>query len=190
MCADPALSSLDERLAATYREAIKAFGGTSPEDSKAGAAVKADQRAWLAARNACAADAACLRTAYERRLAVLGFRPDPAAPAATDRFVGRYDHRGFMEVSILGLRDGQAAVHLTGAHPGDGRWVCGFEGIGRPDAQGRLVVGAPDSDGNGLIILAKGDGGIQVPEIDVNLAASGNWCGAGGWFVLEYARKR
>lgn len=189
ICADPALSALDERLAAAYREAVKAFDDTPSGNSKSGAAVKADQRAWLGDRNACAADAACLRAAYERRLAVLGFRPDPAAPAATDRFVGRYGFEDSMNLAILALRNGSAAVRLSGDDPVSGRWTCDFEGIGKPDAQGRLVVGTPDAQGNGLVLVFKGKNVLTVPETDETRAAKENWCGVHGWLALDYTRK-
>lgn len=190
ICADPALSALDERLAAAYRTAFKVFDDTAAGNSKSGAAVKADQRAWLGDRNACAADAACLRTAYERRLAVLGFRPDPAAPAATDRFVGRYGFEDSMELAILALRDGSAAVRLSGADPVSGRWTCDFEGIGKPDAQGRLVVGTPGAEGNGLVLVFKNRNTLMVPDTDETRAAKENWCGVHGWLALDYTRKR
>lgn len=190
ICADPALSALDERLAAAYRAVVKAFDDTPSGNSKSGGAVKADQRAWLGERNACAADAACLRTAYERRLAVLGFRPDPAAPTATDRFVGRYGFEDSMELAILALRDGSAAVRLSGADPVSGRWTCDFEGIGKLEGTGRLVVRTPGAEGNGLVLVLKGKNGLTVPDTDESRAAQDNWCGVHGRLALDYTRKR
>jgi len=78
VCADVALSKLDGELAAEYQAAkLRADRPT---------ALKAEQQAWLAKRNACK-DLACLRAAYEGRLAELRERerhrfPDLASASA------------------------------------------------------------------------------------------------------------
>jgi len=73
ICADKALSGLDETLAETY--AWDAEGeGASPR-------AKAAQKAWLAQRNACA-DAACVRRQYEQRLSELSCKSDRMGGAA------------------------------------------------------------------------------------------------------------
>lgn len=188
ICADPALSRLDERLAGAYRAALEKLSGSSPEEGKAQTALKADQRAWLAERNACGADAACLRTAQERRLAVLTFHPDPGAPSPADRFVGVFEHEGMMTLAVLRLRNGQVAVSVSGAEPTSGRWVCDFSGLGTVGGDGTLAVGTPDAEGNGLIIKAGGKTGLGIPDVEANRAASGYWCGMGGSFILSYRR--
>ncbi|WP_109116875.1 lysozyme inhibitor LprI family protein [Azospirillum sp. TSO22-1] len=187
ICADAAVSALDERLAKGFKDAVQRLGANT--DGAVQAALKADQKAWLAERNACGADAACLRGQYERRVAVLGFKPDPGAPSPADPFVGRFDHGGFLEVAALRLRDGTLAVNIFGAEPTAGRWICGFEGIGRPGADGALVVGTPDADGNG-VVLQRTAGGVRIADSDANRAASGNWCGMNGSFLFDYARMK
>lgn len=63
ICADTALSSLDEKLAASYRQALeKTHGDKEP--------LREGQRLWLAERNRCA-DVPCLKTEYDVRLAEL-----------------------------------------------------------------------------------------------------------------------
>ncbi|CAO3381157.1 lysozyme inhibitor LprI family protein [Azospirillum argentinense] len=189
ICADPALSALDERLAATYRAALERLSGANPEEGSAGAAVKADQRAWLRDRDSCRADAACLRRAYDGRAAVLSFRSDPTAPPSpAARYVGRFDHDGFIGIAAVALRDGTVAVSVSGAEPTAGRWVCDFSGIGRLDEQGRLIVGTPDAEGGGLILVAAKDGGVVIPDLEPNRAASGYWCGHNGSFLWSYRR--
>lgn len=188
ICADPALSALDERLSASYRAALDRLSGASPEEGVAGAAVKADQRAWLRERDACGADAPCLRRAYEGRGAVLSFRTDPAASPPAERYVGRFDHKGFISIAALALRDGTVAVNVSGAEPTAGRWVCDFSGIGRLDDAGRLAVGTPDPEGGGLILVAEEGGGIAIPDLEPNRAASGFWCGHNGSFIGSYRR--
>lgn len=188
ICADQGLSKLDERLAAAYRSALNQLSGSSPEEGKAQAALKADQRAWLGERNGCGGDVSCLRAVQERRLAVLSFQPDPAAPSPADSFVGRFDHRGVMTLAVLPLRDGRVAVSLSGAEPTSGRWVCDFSEVGRVGSDGRLTVGTPGAEGNGLVIESKGEAGLDIPDTEANRAASGNWCGMGGNVVLPYRR--
>lgn len=189
ICADQGLSVLDERLAATYRKAMDLLGGASPEEGPARAAVKADQRAWLADRNACGGDSSCLRTAYERRLAVLSFRPDPGAPGPADRYVGTFDHGGFMGISAIALRDGGVAVSVSGAEPSSARWVCDFSGVGRLNGSGALVVGTPNDEGDGLILVG-GDGKtVTIPDHPANHAAGSTWCGMNGSFAFSYRRK-
>ncbi len=200
ICVDQGLSKLDERVAAAYRDALALLSGSSPEEARAQIALKADQRGWLGERNACGADLSCLRAAHERRVAVLTFHPDPGGasnasrPAdwPADRYVGRFDHDGFMSIAALALRNGQLAVSVSGAEPSAGRWVCDFSGIGQVDGKGRLIVGTPDAAGNGLILEARGSTtdktGIDIPDNEPNRAASGNWCGMNGSFILSYTR--
>ncbi len=63
ICADPALSALDDQLTAAYKAALAA----APSGREA---VKADQRAWLITRDACPDDA-CLKDSYADRTRVL-----------------------------------------------------------------------------------------------------------------------
>jgi len=63
ICADPALSRLDEQLADEYRAAILR-GGPTP-------ALKSAQLAWLKKSRGACADGKCLRAAYETRIAQL-----------------------------------------------------------------------------------------------------------------------
>ncbi|MCW2238951.1 lysozyme inhibitor LprI family protein [Azospirillum canadense] len=189
ICADPGLSKLDEQLSAAYRAALNQLSGSSPEEGQAQTVLKADQRAWLGERNACGGDQACLKTAQERRLAVLSFHPAPGAPSPVDAFAGVFEYKGVMTLAILPLRNGQAAVSISGAEPTSGRWVCDFSGVGQVKGDGRLTVGTPDADGNGVVIETRGTSGLEIPDNDANQAVSTNWCGAGGSFVLPYRRK-
>lgn len=70
ICADGAVSKLDEQLDAVYTELRKASNDEGRE--------KATQLAWLKTRNACV-DLACLRRAYESRITALQARM-PVAP--------------------------------------------------------------------------------------------------------------
>lgn len=65
ICSDVALARLDRDLANAYRwSLVFALDG---DDN----AIRAAQRAWIRARNACAGDIGCLRNAYQERLKAL-----------------------------------------------------------------------------------------------------------------------
>ncbi len=193
ICADQPLSKLDERVSAAYREALKLLSGNSPEEGEGGAAVKAEQRVWLGERNACGADLACLRSTHERRLKRLGFAPDPATPTPADRYLGKFSDQdgngGVIGFVALGLRNGKVAFNINGAEPTAGRWICDFSGIGSVDAGGRLIVGNPGAEGNGLILEAKGTT-VAIVDNEANRAASSNWCGMNGSFLGSYRRRK
>ena len=74
VCANPALSDLDEYLGRYYAVALEALGDGA-------SCLKADQRNWLkTVRNPCGGDGACLSAAYLSRLATLdGLQPGASA---------------------------------------------------------------------------------------------------------------
>ena len=63
ICSDAALSDLDGRLATTYRRALAL--APNPESQRT------EQRSWLATERKKCTDVACLKQAYQKRLAVL-----------------------------------------------------------------------------------------------------------------------
>ncbi len=79
ICASPDLAAFDRQLADAYSAALT---GASPEDA---AAIKAAQRQWLAERESCGADDACMTAAYRRRLAVLTAPPPSVADLESSR---------------------------------------------------------------------------------------------------------
>jgi uncharacterized protein len=188
ICADKGLSALDSKLAKAYKAALQELSGNSPEETDAVRAVKADQRAWLRDRNACGDDRTCLQDAHQRRIAVISFQPDPGHPSPADRFLGRYRDGDHFFVSIMGLRDGRVAFNAAGSEPTSARWLCDFSGTGEATPDGRLIVGAPGPDGEGLILIGKKNG-IEIPDTEENQAA-GTYCGHGGSFVSDYERAK
>ena len=74
VCADPALSNLDEYLGHYYGAALVELGDGA-------SCLKADQRNWVkTTRNACGGKTACLITVYLARLATLdGLQPGASA---------------------------------------------------------------------------------------------------------------
>lgn len=146
ICADAALSALDERLAQAYQAALGRAGLRR-------AAVVAWQRDWLLAGDVarCDGDRICLQSAYTDRNALLK-RVAPASapesawsgrwrkPAAGARTAGDMDD----ELLLVGLSGGEIAV------AGAASWVSGatansgeMRGIARvADGQARFDDGA------------------------------------------------
>jgi len=75
ICSDDALAALDRTLAAAYTRMLDRF----PAGEKS--TLVAVQRAWVARRDACRTDRACIRAAYEARMRQL--HGGASAPAAT-----------------------------------------------------------------------------------------------------------
>ncbi|MHB1281157.1 MAG: pesticin C-terminus-like muramidase [Acidithiobacillus sp.] len=70
ICGDKKLLLLDRDLTVVYNEFIKVFSDTGHYTYLV-TETKIAQKKWLQGRNACGADAACVKAAYEERLAVL-----------------------------------------------------------------------------------------------------------------------
>jgi len=118
ICSDVELSGLDEQLADSYQQALAAAAN--------GAALKAEQKAWLkSTRNPCK-DIACLRQAYVNRIADLDGGV-AAAPKANDIFgeYERYDNgkpaKDSATIIVKEEKDGR--IHVQG----DATWIGNAE---------------------------------------------------------------
>jgi uncharacterized protein len=82
ICQDDDLAVLDRALAQAFRSKIDAIkAGTARADDDDYDAVVITQKAWLAHRNACGADKACIRKAYALRTGTLTAGPNtPSTP--------------------------------------------------------------------------------------------------------------
>jgi len=76
ICASPELAALDQQLATDYRAAI------AGSDISAAAKLRNAQQQWIANRNSCGADTACIATAYRNRIAAVRMHAPP--PVAGD----------------------------------------------------------------------------------------------------------
>jgi uncharacterized protein len=77
ICADDSLAALDRALAAAYRnkfDGMPVESGNALEEVVRSLVVT--QNAWLAHRNSCGADRACIRKAYQARIAGLNAAVD------------------------------------------------------------------------------------------------------------------
>lgn len=63
ICSNPSLSTLDEQLASTYRNAKDS--SSNPDQ------LKADQVNWIKSTRACGVDVGCIQQAYKTRIAAL-----------------------------------------------------------------------------------------------------------------------
>lgn len=124
ICADSGLSALDDQLNAVYAQ----FRKTAPDEK----GEKALQLAWLRTRNTCA-DAACVRGAYEARIAELEARSAGASPLAgiwkkestCDQLSGIYGERcrqgerDKFQLSVVARGDRICALHVVWANMGN-----------------------------------------------------------------------
>jgi len=102
ICSDDALAALDRQLADAYKKMYASF----PAGERA--TLTAVQRTWLAQRNACRTDKACIRNAYLTRLGQLGGGPKPAPQLSCATSVGA-------EQAAIYVR--QCAEVSTASHP-------------------------------------------------------------------------
>jgi uncharacterized protein len=77
ICNDEDLAALDRALAAAFKTKLNAIAaGTAHADDDDRDAVVMTQKAWLAHRNECGADKACIRKAYALRTGTLTAGPN------------------------------------------------------------------------------------------------------------------
>jgi uncharacterized protein len=82
ICKDEDLAALDRTLAAAFKAKLDAIAaGTAHADDDDRDAVAITQKGWIAHRNACGTDKACIRKAYALRTATLTAGPNtPSTP--------------------------------------------------------------------------------------------------------------
>jgi len=66
ICGKAMLNVLDQRMDTTYRKLLKIVGNSGQRDS-----IRGDQLYWLNLRDACGADAPCLRDTLQARIVEL-----------------------------------------------------------------------------------------------------------------------
>ena len=109
ICASPDLAASDRQLADAYSAALI---GASTEDA---AAIKAAQRQWIADRQSCGSDGACLAAAYDRRIAALTAPPPRVADSESSR--SRWTATSTTAIAITGDIElsGDTIVFANGA---------------------------------------------------------------------------
>lgn len=127
ICADAELSRLDSEMNDLYRQIRAETRGVDGESGREVDPIAAENARWLEGRNECR-DPACIRSAYQQRIAQMRrdwaqALPAPAQAApAKDKYDYRYDRHGDFKVFIADFRkavaaDDRAAVAKMTARP-------------------------------------------------------------------------
>ncbi|QWP77710.1 DUF1311 domain-containing protein [Lysobacter sp. K5869] len=128
ICADAELSRLDSEMNDLYRQIRAETRGVDGETGRRVDPIAAENARWLEGRNECH-DAACIRDAYQQRIAQMrrdwgdALTPTQAAAApAKSKNDYRYDRHGDFKIFIADLRkavaaDDRAAVAKMIAQP-------------------------------------------------------------------------
>ena len=191
ICAAPALSQLDERAVAAYDEAVATLGIGEDDDPQGYLLLRGHQE-WSAARNRCGTVTGCLLQMYLRRLAVLGYKPDPQAPAPLDALVGRYGTPvdPARELVIMAAPGGSVLVNVRVIATD---WTCVFTGIGQSDGAGGLKVTRVEAkganQGTHVLLLTPTRLGLAAKRADPKDDISARYCGAGGALEQPYPRR-
>ena len=192
ICADAALSQLDERTVAAYGEAVETLGISDDLNDPAGDLMLKGHQEWSAARNRCGTTTSCLLQQYLRRLAVLSFKPDSQAPSPLDPVTGRYGTpvEPAREMVIMAAPGGVALVNIR-VNAAD--WTCAFTGIGRAEAGGAIRITRADFDGTAhgphALLLTPTRLGFLARHADAKDNVSAQFCGAGGSLEHPFPRR-
>ncbi len=185
VCADTALSDLDEQLASIYRQALglAQAGASEPKSS---------QRTWLKRRNACA-DSSCIATACRERIAEL--EDAIGQDLSAEHIVGTYKRRdpdfseeiAPAEITIRSLPDGRVAV------AGEALWIgnvdTGNVNMGTMEGEYVLRSGTVeyrDGDDEWSCILTLRFTGDALDVREPRMTCGGNHVSFGG----HYARSK
>ena len=188
ICADAAVSRLDERALASFGEAVETLGNGADDDPIGEQLLRAHQD-WSAARTRCGAVTNCLLQQYLRRIAVLSYRPDAQTPSPLDPLVGRYGTsvepaRALVIMAALG---GTVLVNVRVSVG------CGFSGVGRSDGAGGLRVERVEAkganQGTHVLRLTPTRLGLAVRHADARDDVSARSCGAGTSLEHPFPRR-
>jgi uncharacterized protein len=132
ICTSPRLAELDSRVAANYQMALD-------EASQSGrGAIRADQGAWLAQRDICGEDAACIEREMRSRLMALTFgyvRPDGEDAVAMGSMSGVYCARDAADRLVVEEREAAARFSVES-------WQANGHSCGTPALLGYAQNGA------------------------------------------------
>jgi uncharacterized protein len=194
LCGKPGLARLDRDVAAAYADILKDFQlASEARKVPAVTALESMHRAFLAERDHCAGDTACLDRIYRRRLAVLGSRPDPDAASPVDGFIGAFavEHTPSNADFALTLFKGEGDTALVEIAATGPSIACSIVGIGRLDDTGKMAVqiapGKATRSKPGTattLLLAPSVSGLTVEPGTVAAAA----CGQHADLAQDYAR--
>ena len=183
ICKVDALAVLDRELAALYRK--RRSGSPNPKS------VEGAQNQWLAVRDVCAADEACIAkemTAHKKALeeAIARFANAPAKDPTG--FSGNYAN-DFGTVEIEAVSTVEFEVTISTVEPDRARWVCDFGGTGQLKNGAIVIEYKSETEGvapRTITIRSKG-GALTVS--DVSKGSQPDYCGYRGTIEGTFRRK-
>jgi uncharacterized protein len=175
ICANVTLSRLDFQLGRTWHTLLDAFDIDSGQETQ----MKQDQRAWIARRTTCGADADCIGKLYRDRLSAL----DGTDPA--HRFSGEYDVKDVGLFALYPIGDRYLA-HVQTADPREGAWECDLSGEAASSGDDLEV----SIEGSTFQAHLQNAETLVVRDSDSVHAAASKFCGVNGTFAFTYLRVR
>ncbi len=150
ICADAAVSRLDEQLGAAYHAALDA--AVEPKD------LARSQRIWLTQRDRCA-DPACLAALYRERIAAIARVPRAAWLTYTDARLGiAFDYLGNRRVAPCPADSGPACVMLVAQGMRRGDYLIEFKVVNGPlEAVARSEAGFEPQGGRWMTTFGRFD---------------------------------
>jgi uncharacterized protein YecT (DUF1311 family) len=174
ICANGRLARLDRAIAKAWRALKDDFGE-----------LKDEQTAFLAQRDACGADVACLSREMESWRAALALEPLKSNRDVRERWVGRYKD----EVGEMVIRRTLKGEYELSGNSGDpnGRWVCDVGGPIRPVKKG-VAIADVGEEKDPYTVTLKLAGNVLIVAEDEDKRLMGYTCGHNGTVDGRYRR--
>jgi uncharacterized protein len=132
ICADTNLAQYDRKLSKLWKSFIVA---SNDDDFKS--RLRKDQALWIKARDTCQTDIACIKNAYQLRLASFG------EDKKLYLFAGQYEQKDIGTVTIYPIENNSYLVSIQTADPDQGAWTCEITGTATDEGNQtmRITVG-------------------------------------------------
>lgn len=178
ICTDGRLAQLDRAIAAAFQQIKKELATVTDE-------VDDEQKLFLAERDKCVSNLACLRRKMGERRAALAL--DPSRSDARGAFIGRYENdMGWM--IIRHTLKGNYWLYGQTEDPG-ARWACDVGGSLEPVRRGVSIVEAgEENNSRPLRLRLKGNTLVIAESDDIERRLSGHTCGYRGTVDGSYRR--
>lgn len=178
ICANKDLARLDRMSAAAFRQ-LRTELAMSEEE------IVDEQKEFLAQRDACGADVACLADRLKKRLSAIALEPDRSDPRGA--LIGRYETRAGWMIVRRTLKGDYALYGQTGDP--SGRWACDITGELGAVSRGTVTVEAGEEGNSRPVRLAlKGSTLVVTEDDEPGKRMAGYTCGANGYVEGSYRR--
>ena len=169
ICSDPQLARLDQRLAKVWNSYLDNF-----DDGRLLKILRGDQAAWLAQRDACGPESACIGSAYAERYGLI------TGQQASRRFAGVYQSpSGTM--TVYPAKDGSYLVGIMTSDVGRGAWSCVVAGVG--SGSGNLLTAMVGAD---FLEVFRDGAGMKIESNKPTWAVEQKNCGLNGSISSTY----